>query len=324
MEQILSILRAAGETTRLRILALCAQADLTVSELTRVLGQSQPGVSRHLKLLCDAGLLERYQEGSWAFFHLPASGQAGEIARLVIAELGDDDPVVTRDRQRFEAIKTERAERAEAYFRENARSWDRIRAMHVDEAVVEAAILSMIPDGPVDSLLDIGTGTGRMLQLFAGHAHEAVGVDRSRDMLAVARNGLSGERFRNCSVRQGDMYQLSCDDAAFDLILLHMVLHFADEPHEVVREAARVLRPGGEFVVVDFAPHEMEELRTDFAHRRLGFRSVEVEGWARAFGLDCEDVRLLPGDPLTVTIWRLRRPMARAPQTEPSGQQLNV
>lgn len=306
MDDVLTILRAAGESTRLRILALCAEGDLTASELTRVLGQSQPGVSRHLKLLCDAKLLERYQEGAWAFFHMSASGRAGELGRLIVAELDAEDPVIVRDRQRLRSVKADRSERADAYFRENAGSWDRIRSLHVDEAVVESAVLSMVPDGPRDVLLDVGTGTGRMLQLLAGHAHECVGIDQSRDMLAVARENLSGDRYRNCSVRQGDMYQLPYDDFTADLVILHMVLHFADDPGDVLGEAARVLKPGGTFLVVDFAPHDMEELRQNFAHRRLGFRSVEVEAWARAAGLDVVDTRLLPGGTLTVTVWKLQ------------------
>jgi ubiquinone/menaquinone biosynthesis C-methylase UbiE len=319
MDDVLMVLRAAGEATRLRILSLCAVGDLTAGELTRVLGQSQPGVSRHLKLLCDAGLLERYQEGAWAFFHLPAAGRAGELGRLIISELDMDDPFFVRDRQRLRAINAERKERAETYFRENAASWDRIRALHVDETIVEDAILAMVPEEPLDVLLDIGTGTGRMLQLLAGHAHECIGIDQSRDMLAVARENLSGEPYRNCTVRQADMYQLPDNDRSVDLAILHMVLHFADDPAAVFGEAARVLRPGGTFLLVDFAPHEMEELRAQFAHRRLGFRDREIEAWAQAEGFDVANTRALPGDPLTVTIWSLKK-SADVPATAPTRE----
>lgn len=308
MDQVLALLRAAGEPNRLRILALCAQGDLTVSELTRILGESQPSVSRHLKLLCNAGLLERLQEGSWAFFHLASGSPTADILRSLIDQIDDADGLVARDRMRLGEIKAARAQRAEAYFREAAGSWDRIRALHVDEVVVEAAIQDLLDGESYDTLLDIGTGTGRMLQVLSERVGVAVGVDQSRDMLAVARTNLSAPRYRNCNVRQADMYQLPFDDRSFDLVVLHMVLHFADEPADAIREAARVLRPGGAFVVVDFAPHAMEELRDHHAHRRLGFRTEEVGRWAADQGLQTVDVRTLPGSSLNVTIWKTRRP----------------
>lgn len=308
MDRVLSVLRAAGEPTRLRILALCAQGDLTVSELTWILGQSQPRVSRHLKLLCEAGLLERFQEGSWAFFHLPKVGREAEIVRSLIGQIDGDDPLMAGDQQRMTEIRRGRAERAAAYFREAAGSWDQIRALHVDEVEVEKAILEMLGDEEPETLLDIGTGTGRMLQLLSERVHNAVGIDQSHDMLSVARTNLADTRYGNCSVRQADMYQLPFENAAFDLVVLHMVLHFADEPVDVVREAARVLKPGGCFLIVDFAPHEMEDLRTHHAHRRLGFRAEEVDGWAQASGLQSVGAHELPGKPLTVKIWKTRRP----------------
>ncbi len=308
MDQVLAVLRAAGEPNRLRILALCAQGDLTVSELTRILGQSQPSISRHLKLLCDAGLLERLQEGSWAFFHLASGTPTADILRSLVDEIDDTDGLIARDRQRLDEIRNARARLAEAYFREVAGSWDQIRALHVDEDVVEAAIQDFLVDESHDTLLDIGTGTGRMLQLLGGRVREAVGVDQSHDMLAVARTNLSDPEYRNCNVRQADMYQLPFNDRSFDLVILHMVLHFADEPGDAIREAARVLNPGGTFVVVDFAPHEMEALRDDHAHRRLGFRSEEINRWAADQGLQTIDVRTLPGRSLDVTLWKNRRP----------------
>lgn len=308
MDQLLAVLRAAGEPNRLRILALCAAGDLSVSEITRILGQSQPGVSRHLKLLCDAGLLERHQEGNWAFFHLPTGGEQADIVRFLVAQIERDDALIARDRARLDAILRERAARSDAYFRENAARWDRIRALHVDEAEVEQALREMVGAEAIDRLLDIGTGTGRMLKLFGEQAETAIGVDQSRDMLAVARSNLAEDRFKNCTVRQADMYDLPFDDGVFELVILHMVLHFAERPQDVVREAARVLQAGGRFLVVDFARHEMEALRSEHAHRRLGFRGSDVEGWAAEAGLDSRDCRDLPGDQLTVRIWSLSRP----------------
>lgn len=308
LDQLITVLRAAGESNRLRILALCAGGDLTVTELTRILGQSQPGVSRHLKLLCDAGLLERYQEGSWAFFHLPTRGETARIARFLVDQIADDDVHVSRDRLRFADIRQERAMRSDMYFRENAARWDRVRTLHVDEAEVEQTMLQMLGTKSVDALLDIGTGTGRMLQVLGPIAREAIGVDQSRDMLSVARTNLALPDYKNCSVRQADMYELPFEEKSFDLVVLHMVLHFAERPHDAVREAARVLRPGGQFFIVDFARHEMETLRDEHAHRRLGFRAADIEDWAVEAGLDRIEIRNLPGNQLTVRIWQLSRP----------------
>ena len=321
MDQLLTGLRAAAEPTRLRILALCLRGELTVSELTRILGQSQPRVSRHLKLLCEAGLLERVQEGTWAFFHIPPSGSGAELVRTLVRQISEDDVTVQRDLHRLQAIKDERAERAHRYFGENAASWDRIRALHVDEAEVERALVSRLPHEPIKSLLDIGTGTGRVLQLLEHHVDHGLGVDLSREMLAVARANLAEPRYAHYALRQADMYQLPVAEGSFDLVVLHMVLHFSDRPADVIAEAARALAPGGHFLIVDFAPHTMEELRQEHAHRRLGFARDEVDGWCRDNGLDMIEVRDLDGDPLTVSIWKTRRPAAAGREPQASAAQ---
>lgn len=309
MTALLTALRAAAEPTRLRILALCMQGDLTVTDLTRLLGQSQPRVSRHLKLLCEAGLLERYQEGTWAFFHLPPTGPMRDLVKSVMARIDGDDEVLNRDSRRLQGIRAAHTEQANHYFRDNADAWDHIRSLHVDESEVEAAMLEMLPSGGVQNLLDIGTGTARMLQLYAPYAEAALGIDRSREMLAVARTRLGASEYRNCTVRQADMTRLPLDDDAFDLVVLHMVLHYADRPADVIAEAARVLAPGGRFVIADFAPHEMEELRDAHAHRRLGFRGEDIASWCAENGLDVAEERRLDGDPLTVMLW-LAQPTA--------------
>jgi ArsR family transcriptional regulator len=306
MDQLLTGLRAAAEPTRLRILALCLRGELTAGELTRTLGQSQPRVSRHLKLLCEAGLLDRFQEGTWAFFHLPATGFGADLVRTLLAQISDDDATIRRDLQRLEVIKEERAARANSYFGENAAGWDRIRALHVDEAEVESALIDLLPQDRVKNLLDIGTGTGRVLQLLDRHVDHGLGLDLSREMLSVARANLADPRYAHCTLRQADMYQLPVEEGAFDLIVLHMVLHFSDRPASVIAEAARALAPGGHFLIVDFAPHSMEELRDEHAHRRLGFAREEVEGWCLDNGLEVVEVRDLDGDPLTVSIWKTR------------------
>ena len=307
MDTLLSRLRAIAEPTRLRLLALCAEGEMTVSELTRVLGQSQPRVSRHLKLLCDAGLLERRPEGSWVFYSLAGGGGGGALGRHIAGLVPVDDARVALDRKRLEEIKQMRAENAAAYFRANAAAWDRIRSLHVDDSDVEQALAGIL-SGPVSDFLDIGTGTGRMLQIFGSRVARGVGVDTSRDMLAVARANLEGAGLRNCHVRQADMYGLPWADASFDAITIHQVLHYADRPAAAIAEAARVLRPDGRLVIVDFAPHELERLRKEAAHRRLGFADGEVADWCSAAGLRPGPPHRLPGDPLTVVIWRADRP----------------
>ncbi len=313
MDELLATLKAAAETTRLRLLALCAHGELTVTELTQILGQSQPRVSRHLKLLCDARLLDRFREGTFAFYRLAETGPSADLARVLVGAIPPGDPTLRRDLAGLEAIKRARAEAAAAYFRENAARWDEIRSLHVPEREVEAALLGLLPREGVGDLLDIGTGTGRMLEVLGPQARRAVGVDQSREMLAVARAKLEGVALRHCHVRQADMYQLPFPAAAFDTVVIHQVLHFAEEPARLLAEAARVLAPGGRLLVVDFAPHGLESLRTEHAHRRLGFADGEVAAWCRQAGLDSGPVVHLPGAPLTVSIWPAVRVAAGAP-----------
>jgi ubiquinone/menaquinone biosynthesis C-methylase UbiE len=305
MEDLLTQLKAVAEPTRLRIVAICAPGELTVSELTQILGQSQPRVSRHLKLLCDAGLLTRYPEGAWVFYRLNDGGSspAGALCRAILNLVPLDDPQFRRDRQRLAEVREARKAVAEAYFSSNAGQWDSIRSLHVDDAEVEDKLTALVPIGPADSILDIGTGTGRILELFGRNTARGVGVDFSREMLSLARTRLTDANLANCQVRQGDMYQLPVDDAEFDIATLHLVLHFADDPAAVISEAVRALAPSGRLVVVDYAPHKVEELRDTRAHRRLGFGDAEIEDLFSGAGLRMAGVHTLPGDPLTVNIW---------------------
>jgi ubiquinone/menaquinone biosynthesis C-methylase UbiE/DNA-binding transcriptional ArsR family regulator len=307
MEQLLAALRAAAEATRLRLVILCAHGELTVSELAQILGQSQPRVSRHLKLLCDAGLVDRLREGSWVFYRLSAGTPAGMLARRLVDACAEDDPTVALDLQRLAAIKRQRAEQAAAYFRENAAHWHRIRSLYIDESEVEGALSEIVAAASPQDLLDIGTGTGRIIEVLAPQVDRALGVDQSREMLAIARVNLEEAGLKHGMVRLGDMYQLPLADASFDAVVIHQVLHYADRPAAAIAEAARVLRPGGLFVLVDFAPHELEFLRDEQAHRRLGFADAEIAEWCRDAGLEPETPRRLPGDPLTVVIWTAHR-----------------
>jgi ubiquinone/menaquinone biosynthesis C-methylase UbiE/DNA-binding transcriptional ArsR family regulator len=304
-------LKAAGEPTRLRILALLAEAELTVSDLTEILRQSQPRLSRHLRLLTEAGLVDRFREGSWAFFRLGERGGTAELARALIGRLKTDDAIVLRDRERLTAVRLSRAAAAQNYFRRHAAEWDRIRRLHVADAAVESAIRTALADKPIRSLLDLGTGTGRMLELFGADIERGLGLDLSLDMLALARARLDRAGLKHCSVRHGDIYDLALPRDSFDVVIIHQVLHFLDDSARAIAEAARVLRPGGRLLVVDFAPHDLEFLREEHAHRRLGFAAETVTQWLEAAGLDVLRQETLPPGPqgkIAVSLWLARDP----------------
>ncbi len=304
-------LKAAGEATRLRILALLAETELTVSDLIAILRQSQPRLSRHLRLLAEAGLVERFREGSWAFFRLGESGGTADIARTLIVRLDSGDPTIARDRERLAAVRATRTAAAQNYFRRHAADWDRIRKLHVADAAVEAAVQAAFAGKPIRALLDLGTGTGRMLELFGPAIERGVGVDLSRDMLALARERLDRAGLKHCSVRHGDIYDLPLPRGSFDAVIIHQVLHFLDDSARAIREAARVLRPGGRLLVVDFAPHDLEFLREQHAHRRLGFAAEAVTQWMAAAGLDVARQLTLPPGPdgkIAVSLWLARDP----------------
>jgi len=318
----LAALRAAGEATRLRILALLAQGELNVKELTQILGQSQPRISRHLKLMAEAGLIGRFREGSWVFFRLADTGSEAALAKSIVASLDPSDPVIARDRARAQSVQKARAEAAQNYFRSHAKEWDNIRTLHVAEDQVEAAISDALGEGPYDLLVDLGTGTGRMLELFAPRAKRALGLDLSHDMLSYARMKLERARIAHAQARQGDLYNVPLADASADAVILHQVLHFLDDPAAAIAEASRLLLPGGKLLVVDFAPHELEFLRDQSAHRRLGFAQDQIKRWLKESGLDIERSRdLAPraagGDELTVSLWLATKP-ANASQKKKS------
>ena len=314
MEELLQGMRAIAEPTRIRILVLCAHSELTVSELVQILGQSQPRVSRHLRLMVEAGVLQRHQEGTWAWYRLssklsPITGahrspdRVAQMAADLIDLVPEDDPVVVRDLERLEGIKQERARVAEEYFTRNAEDWGRIRALHVDEGEMNQAVLEAFGKNQVHRLLDIGTGTGSVLSLLGDHIQSGIGVDQSPKMLSIARATLDRSNLNHCQVRQADMYQLPYEKGAFDAACLHMVLHYAEDPGLALREASRVLQPGGRLVVVDFAPHNVAELHARHAHRWPGFADDQVTGWMLDAGLVNPIVRHLEGGPITVSLW---------------------
>lgn len=308
MDALLAALKSAAEPTRLRLLALLAQGEATVTELCKILSQSQPRVSRHLKLLTDGGLVRRFPEGSWVFYRLADGPVAESLIPQLLAKLDRNDARLISDQQRLEVVRAQRSANAQAYFMEAAEHWNAIRSMHVDEAEVENAVQRVLGDAPVANMLDIGTGTGRMLELLGPRAGRALGVDISRDMLRIAREALERSAQPHVQARQGDMYRLPSSASTHDLVLIHQVLHFADEPSAVITEATRVLQPGGRLLIVDFAPHTAEELRARHQHRRLGFPEDEVLSWCTANGLRGSVVARLPGKPLTVLLWLCHKP----------------
>ncbi|HEX2510696.1 MAG TPA: metalloregulator ArsR/SmtB family transcription factor [Microvirga sp.] len=308
LDETLGILRAAAEETRLRILALLGEGELSVSDLTDILGQSQPRISRHLKLLVEAGLAERHREGAWAFFRLTDRGAAARLLRPMLDALDRADQQLLDDRTRLGAVRAQRAQMAQSFFARLAPEWDRVRSLHVPEAAVEAAVLEALGPKPIRNLVDLGTGTGRMLQLLAPRTARAVGLDASHAMLSVARANLEKAGLTRVELRQGDIYAPPFPRNGFDLVVIHQVLHYLDDPARAIREAARLAAPGGRVLVVDFAPHNLEFLREAQAHRRLGFAAEQVAGWLEEAGLDCMLTRNLApprkgADKLTVTLW---------------------
>ncbi|NUS19032.1 MAG: metalloregulator ArsR/SmtB family transcription factor [Mesorhizobium sp.] len=289
LDTMVDTLKAAAESSRLRILVLLSRGDLTVSDLTEILGQSQPRVSRHLKLLLDAGLIGRYQEGSWAFFRLTDADNSRDFVQRLVSGISETDPQVVRDLERLAAVKRKRQDRAAEYFSENAASWDHIRSLHVPDRAVEAALLKLVGKRPFQSMLDLGTGTGRLLEIFAPLYRRGVGIDMSREMLTVARANLDKAGIANAQVRQGDIFSPPVERNAFDLVTIHQVLHYLDDPARAISEAARLLRPSGRLIVVDFAPHSLEFLRDQHAHLRLGFSDRQMSEWFEEAGLDLED-----------------------------------
>ena len=310
---IVARLKAAAEPTRLRILRLLLAGEFNVKDLTQLLGQSQPRISRHIKLLAKAGLIERYQEGSWVFVRAAADAEVRKFIGSALAMIAGDDPQILRDRERADQIRAGRAALAQAYFDENAAEWDRIRSLHVAEQDVEAAILDALGPGPYDLLLDLGTGTGRLLEFASGRAQQLIGIDTNREMLKCARVRLDEAGLTNCSVRLADVYNLPFSEASADAVLIHQVLHYLDNPKAALAEAARVLKPGGRLAIVDFAPHNLEFLREQHAHVRLGFAAVEIAAWLNELGIVSSSYRELPAgaakeNALTVAIWTGERP----------------
>ncbi|HHG91107.1 MAG TPA: metalloregulator ArsR/SmtB family transcription factor [Devosia sp.] len=308
-DDFVDIIKAAGEATRLRLLALLSQGELSVKDLTDILGQSQPRVSRHLKLLARAGLVVRVAEGSWAYFRIAETGGRADFVRRLVGEIDPEDPRMTHDRLALERVRKRHREQAEAYFSRIAASWDTIRSLHVPESALEAAIVQAVGANDMEHMIDLGTGTGRMLELLCGVYRRGTGIDSSREMMAIARAKLAAASIFHAHVQLGDISRLEPDIGPADLITLHQVLHYFDDPGTIIEQAAPLLRKRGRMLIVDFAPHELEFLRKEHAHRRLGLSQGQMEGWAGAAGLEISGFEAFPkkgaGKDLTACLWVL-------------------
>lgn len=312
-QELVTALKAAAEGTRLRILLLLAKGELNVKDLTQILGQSQPRISRHLKLLAEAGLIERFREGSWVYFHVSDRTDGGLLVRRLLDAVDSEDPLLRRDTARVDALRRERERAAQTYFQKHAADWDRMRTLYVSDAAVEAAVASALAGQHFKVLVDLGTGTGRMLEVLADHYDRGLGLDVNQSMLAYAGSRLKTAGLRKAEVRHGDIYNVALPDGSANAVVIHQVLHYLSEPAHAIREAARILAPGGRLLVVDFAPHEVESLREEHAHERLGFEEGHVRAWLEEVGIaEIAASRLDPDgnddrQQLTVSLWLGRK-----------------
>jgi ArsR family transcriptional regulator len=311
MAPILDIFRALGDPTRLRIVHLLRAMELAVGEIAQVVGQSQPRVSRHVRILVEAGLIEKRKEGNWVFLRIgrDADGRLAPILDLFhrIAPSESEALWQKADLARLAAVRNDRARAADEYFAQHADEWDAIRSLHIPEVEVEAAMRSLLDEGEIGRLLDIGTGTGRMIQLFGALASQVTAIDRSPEMLRLARAKLPHDGAEKYALVMGDFAALPMVARSIDTVILHQVLHYAQAPETVIGEAGRVLDGGGRLLIADFAAHEREELRVRDQHARLGFSDDQIEGWFDAAGLDLERTEALAGGELTVKLWLGRR-----------------
>jgi len=321
LDDLLAALKAVAEITRLRILAVLSQAELNVKEITFVLGQSQPRVSRHLKLMAEAGLIDRHKEGNWVLFRLSEKGQGAALAQALVGMLPGADQILRDDAARLDEVRRQRQDIASDYFKANASNWAKLRSLHVREQDVEQATMAAIGPAKIDSVVDLGTGTGRMLELLSPQSRQLVGIDSSREMLAFARANIEKLGLKNAQLRHGDIYALPIADGFADLVCLHQVLHFLDDPQRAIQEARRIMAPGARLVIVDFAPHDLEELREDHAHRRLGFSDEQIQSFLARAGLKLEKHQLMPPprslnkQGLTVSFWLARLGKAQGTST---------
>lgn len=303
---LLNIMRALADPTRLRIAFLVLRLELSVGELVQILDQSQPRVSRHIRILDEAGLLERRKEGSWVFLR-PASILTDSPLASLLAEADvSQGKAFQRDVLRLDEVRNARTDMAAAYFAAHADEWDSLRSLHIADSEVEARLAHILHSAPLGRFLDVGTGTGRIVELFAAASERFVAVDNSPEMLRLARAkiaNLSPDIASKVDIKLGDFNMLPVGDGEFDTVIFHQVLHYAQHPEAVIAEAVRTLAPNGRLVIVDFAAHNLEELRTVHAHARLGFADDFMKKAFAGQGLQLVHQTALEAGELVVKVW---------------------
>jgi len=286
MENVANILKVLGHPERLRILALLSRGELTVSELTHILGLSQPRVTQYINSLESAGVIERLKEGSWVFSRL-RNGNASVTALVAttLNALPHDDKTLLSDQKRLLDVRKKRAEAADAFFASVANDTGQLGDEYLPQSDIETAMRELAGEGPFNFMVDLGTGTGRVLDVFSDRITRGTGIDNNTDMLKVARHKLASSGHSHISLRQGDLHRAPIDSGTADLVTLHQVLHYLDDPSEAIAEAARLLTPGGMLLMVDFEAHNQDSFRDNYAHRRLGFTDSDISGWTVQSGL---------------------------------------
>lgn len=310
MQEVIEILKAIGEDTRIRILALLSHGEMTAGELSNVLCQSQPRVSRHIKLLYEAGVIDKRSEGSWVFVKLKSDKSIANLIDIILNMVPNSDFTIERDYTRLLEIKAQREEKAKLYFEEIAGEWEDLRKLHQPEEV-ENCLFSMVKSNEFDFHLDLGSGVGRLLEVFADKCEKSEGIDSSRGMLNIARTKFDEKGLKSINVRMGDILSLPYSDSSVDLLTIHQVLHYLEDPFACIKEAARVLSEDGIILLADFAPHNYENLRTQYGHRRLGFDEAEINNWCKQLNLEIiqyqEILSKLNNEALVVNVFKIAK-----------------
>jgi len=307
MEKHALVLKTLGHPERLRILTVLSRGELTVSEIVQILNLSQPRVTQYIKSLETAGIIERLKEGSWVFSRIKrGNASVSAIVATTLATLPANDPILEADLRRLEDVRAVRSIAADAFFANVANDSGTLGDEYIPKANIEKMLLKMTGKGPFAYMVDLGTGTGRMLEVFADRVTRGSGIDNNAHMLKVARHKLAENNYNHIRVRQGDLSSTPLAGGQADLVTLHQVLHYLDDPLSAILEAARLLSPTGIILIADFEAHNQEEFREDYAHRRLGFEDKDLEDWFLVAGLHLNGIETIKtqGNRPNVKIWR--------------------
>ncbi|HBA88778.1 MAG TPA: ArsR family transcriptional regulator [Geobacter sp.] len=281
---MLDLLKALADPCRLRLVAVLLRAEFTVQELTQILAMGQSRISRHLKILTEAGVLSVKRQGTWSYYRV---GDGNDFFRAI-------RPAVERELERLPERRDDlaavalaleaRRKRSLEFFDQHARSWDVLSRTLLPVPEYQERLLALVPS--VDTLLEIGVGTGALLPDLARRAHKVIGVDHSPAMLEEARRRVADDGNGAAELRLGEMTHLPLADGGAGCVVANMVLHHAADPQAVLAEIARVLKPQGTLVLADLARHEREWAREQLADQWLGFEVEELQGWLKGAGLD--------------------------------------